>query len=220
MPRYRHAREGGQATCHLLRLISLKSKDRGKGNQNEVEMMMSAAAHVSGQHAVFEQEVFPFRSQLYPAALRMTRNRADAEDLVQETFARAYAAFGQYTPGTNLRAWLHRILLSVFLNTCRKRRREPVQALLADAAELVSLSRPGRLARSAEDEAMEQLTDSDVMRALRGLPAGFRAAVYLADAEGYSAREIAQILDTPVGTVTSRLHRGRIKLRETLSTCA
>ncbi len=178
---------------------------------------MNAVAHVSGQHAVFEQEVFPFRSQLYPAALRMTRNRADAEDLVQDTFAQAYAAFGQFTPGTNLRAWLHRILLNIFLNTCRKRRREPARALLADTAELVPMSQPGRLARSAEDEAMEQMADSDVMQALRRLPPGFSAAIYLAAVQGYSAREIAQILDTPIGTVTSRLHRGRIKLRETLA---
>ncbi len=178
---------------------------------------MSSAAQLADQHQVFEREVFPLRSQLYPAALRMTRNRADAEDLVQETFTRAYAAFGTFTPGTNLRAWLHRILANVFINSCRKRRREPAQAPWADVAELGSPVQPGRLARSAEDEALDGLTDSEVMRALRRLPGSYGAAVYLADVEGYSYKEIAQLLGTPIGTVMSRLHRGRTKLRESLA---
>jgi len=178
--------------------------------------MMSAAADVLQQHTAFEQEVIPYRSQLYPAALRMTRNRADAEDLVQETFARAYAGFGQFMPGTNLRAWLHRILANAFINTCRKRGREPAQAPWEDVAELAGPLTTSRLARSAEDEALERLADSDVMRALRSLPGAFGAAVYLADVEGYPYREVAEILGTPIGTVMSRLHRGRQKLREAL----
>ncbi|HTP16531.1 MAG TPA: sigma-70 family RNA polymerase sigma factor [Streptosporangiaceae bacterium] len=179
---------------------------------------MSVVANTLDRHRSFEQEVIPLRSQLYPAALRMTRNRADAEDLVQETFARAYAAFGQFAPGTNLRAWLHRILANAFINTCRKRGREPVQAPWGDALDMPASPRLlTRLARSAEDEALEQLTDSDAMRALRGLPAEFSAAIYLADVEGYPYREIAEILGTPIGTVMSRLHRGRRKLREVLA---
>ncbi|MGO9293968.1 MAG: sigma-70 family RNA polymerase sigma factor [Streptosporangiaceae bacterium] len=176
------------------------------------------AAGTADRHAVFEQEVFPLRTELFPAALRMTRNRADAEDLVQETFARAYASYAQFTPGTNLRAWLHRILANLFINSLRKRGREPAQAPWADVADIeFPQSQPGRLARSAEDEAMEQLADSDVMRALRGLPESYAAAVYLADVEGYSYKEIAQMLGTPIGTVMSRLHRGRTKLREALT---
>jgi RNA polymerase sigma-70 factor (ECF subfamily) len=188
--------------------------------EEDGDQQMNIAADVLDRHLSFEQEVIPYRSQLYPAALRMTRNRADAEDLVQETFTRAYAAFGQFTPGTNLRAWLHRILTNAFINACRKRTREPLQAPWGDSMDLPVTLSGLRLARSAEDEALEQLTDSEVMRALRGLPAEFSAAIYLADVEGYPYREIAQMLGTPIGTVMSRLHRGRRKLREALATRA
>jgi RNA polymerase sigma-70 factor (ECF subfamily) len=134
----------------------------------------------------------------------MTRNPTDAEDLVQETSAKAYAAFGQFTPGTNLRAWL-------------KRRREPQQALGGDLAEWqMSADRLTPPVPSAEAEALDRTTDSDLLRALRDLPGEFRTAVYLADIEGYPYREIAEIMGTPVGTVMSRLHRGRRKLREQL----
>jgi RNA polymerase sigma-70 factor (ECF subfamily) len=179
--------------------------------------MMSIAADVLDRHISFEQEVIPYRSQLYPAALRMTRNQADAEDLVQETFTRAYVSFSQFTPGTNMRAWLYRILTNAFINNCRKRRREPQQAPWDDSADLPQAPGAPRMARSAEDEALEQLTDSEVMRALRGLPAEFSAAIYLADVEGYAYREVAEILGTPIGTIMSRLHRGRKKLRDALA---
>jgi RNA polymerase sigma-70 factor (ECF subfamily) len=157
--------------------------------------------------------------QLYPAALRMTRNPADAEDLVQETFAKAYAAFHQFQPGTNLRAWLHRILSNTFINSYRKKRREPIQDLGADFQEdwQVGNDPLAPPARSAEAEAMDRLADSDILQALRGLPEEFRVAIYLADIEGYPYREIAEIMGTPIGTVMSRLHRGRAKLRQQLA---
>jgi len=167
----------------------------------------------------FEQDVVPFMGQLYPAALRMTRNPSDAEDLVQETFAKAYAGFHQFQPGTNLRAWLHRILANTFINSYRKKRREPIQDLGADFSEDWQtgndpLAPP---ARSAEAEALERLADSDILQALRSLPEEFRVAIYLADIEGYPYKEIAAMMDTPIGTVMSRLHRGRAKLRVQLA---
>jgi RNA polymerase sigma-70 factor, ECF subfamily len=167
----------------------------------------------------FEQDVIPFLGQLYPAALRMTRNPSDAEDLVQETFAKAYAAFHQFMPGTNLRAWLHRILANTFINSYRKKRREPLQALSTDFHEdwQVGADPLAAPVRSAEAEALDRLADSEILRALRELPEEFRVAVYLADIEGYPYREIAEIMGTPVGTVMSRLHRGRRKIREQLA---
>jgi RNA polymerase sigma-70 factor (ECF subfamily) len=167
----------------------------------------------------FERDVTPLMAQLYPAALRMTRNSSDAEDLVQETLAKAYAAFHQFQPGTNLRAWLHRILANTFINSYRKKRREPVQDLFAGLQDDWhgsgdSLLPPGR---SAEAEALERIADSAILQALRELPAEFRAAIYLADIEGYPYREIADIMGTPIGTVMSRIHRGRAKLRERLA---
>ena len=169
--------------------------------------------------AVFEQDVVPFMGQLYPAALRMTKNPTDAEDLVQETIAKAYVAFHQFRPGTNLRAWLHRILANTFINSYRKRRREPVQAPGAEVQEdwQVSADRLSAPVRSAEAEALDRLADSDILDALRDLPEDFRVAIYLADIEGYPYREIAEMMGTPIGTVMSRLHRGRGRLREKLA---
>jgi RNA polymerase sigma-70 factor (ECF subfamily) len=165
-------------------------------------------------HQRFEREVLPLTSQLYPTALGMTRNRCDAEDLVQETLAKAYAAFSQFRPGTNLRAWLYRIQTTTFINSCRKHRREPARLLRGDMLELQRTADPvSRPAASAESEALSQLSGSEVMSALRALPDGFGAVIYLADIEGYPYREIAEILGIPIGTVMSRLHRGRARLR-------
>jgi RNA polymerase sigma-70 factor, ECF subfamily len=172
-----------------------------------------------GRQADFEQQVRPYLGQLYPAALRMTRNPADAEDLVQDTLAKAYTAFAQYTPGTNLRAWLHKILANTFINTYRKRKREPAIAPGADPA---ADWHPGTdplhgPARSAETEALERLTDTTILDALRQLPPEFRTAIWLADVEGYPYREVATLMGTPLGTVMSRLHRARGKLRHSLA---
>ena len=178
---------------------------------------MTLARHATDEHTRFEEEVVPYMRKLYPAALRMTRNPSDAEDLIQETFARAYVAFHQFSQGTNLSAWLYRILANTFINTRRKVRREPAQSVFSEFGELlVPETLLGQAARSAEEEALDRLADSEVLRALRDLPEGFSATIYLADIEGYPYKEIAEIMGTPIGTVMSRLHRGRQQLRARL----
>ena len=171
--------------------------------------------------ANFADQAMEFAPQLYSAALRMTRNQADAEDLVQETYLRAYRGFEGFTEGTNLRAWLFRILTNTYINTYRARQRRPQESDLADVEDLYMYRRLHSLdavlgSRSAEDTLMEMLTDDEVKQALEALPENFRLPVLLADVEGFAYKEIAEMLDIPIGTVMSRLHRGRKAMQKAL----
>jgi RNA polymerase sigma-70 factor (ECF subfamily) len=171
--------------------------------------------------ATFAEQAMQYAPQLYSAALRMTRNQADAEDLVQETYLRAYRGFANFTEGTNLRAWLYRILTNAFINTYRSRQRRPVETDLADVEDMYLYRRLASLdsvmaSRSAEDQLFDLLTDDEVKQALEDLPENFRLPVLLADVEGFSYKEIAEMLDIPIGTVMSRLHRGRKAMQKSL----
>jgi RNA polymerase sigma-70 factor (ECF subfamily) len=171
--------------------------------------------------AAFADQAMEYMGSLYSAALRMTRNPSDAEDLVQETYLKAYRAFGSFQEGTNLKAWLYRILTNTFINSYRARRRRPEQTELDDVEDLYLYRRLGGLeavsaGRSAEEEVLEHFTESEVKEAVESLPEQFRMAVLLADVEGFSYKEIAEILDVPIGTVMSRLHRGRRALQKAL----
>jgi RNA polymerase sigma-70 factor, ECF subfamily len=169
-------------------------------------------------HAVFAAEAMQYAPQLYSAALRMTHNSADAEDLVQETYLRGYKGFASFEQGTNLRAWLFRILTNTFINTYRAKQRRVQETDLADVEDLYMYRRLPVLAanRSAEDQLIDLFTDDEVKQALEDLPEVFRLPVLLADVEDFSYKEIAEILDIPIGTVMSRLHRGRKAMQKAL----
>lgn len=184
---------------------------------NVVDLQTETAAERAER---FEREALPYLDQLYGAALRMTRNPADAEDVVQEAFAKAFSSFHQFTPGTNLKAWLYRILTNTYINSYRKQQRQP-QISSGDSIEDWQLARAESHTsdglRSAEMEALDRMPNSVVTDAMHQLSPDFRLAVYLADVEGFSYKEIAEIMDTPIGTVMSRLNRGRTQLRALLA---
>jgi RNA polymerase sigma-70 factor, ECF subfamily len=190
----------------------------------ELALMATNEAQLDGaddSRALFEEQALPYMDQLYAAAMRMTRNPADAADLVQETFVKAFKAFGQFEQGTNLKAWLYRIQTNTFINDYRKKQRDPHQGTIDDLEDwqlggAQSLTQ-SLATRSAEAEAIDHLPDSAVKDALQSIPEDFRLAVYFADVEGFSYQEVADIMKTPIGTVMSRLHRGRRMLRELLA---
>lgn len=193
------------------------SPDGGRSAEAEVDVVSETPEQ---RRLRFERDAMQYVDQLYSAAMRMARNPADAEDLVQEAYTKAFSAFHQYKPGTNLKAWLYRILTNTYINLYRKRQREPLQSN-SDTIEDWQLARAESHTssglRSAEAEALDHLPDSDVKRALQAIPEEFRLAVYFADVEGFAYKEISDIMNTPIGTVMSRLHRGRKMLRDMLA---
>lgn len=172
--------------------------------------------------ATFESDVMPFTPQLYSAALRMTRNPSDAEDVLQEALLKAFRGYHTFQPGTNLKAWLYRILTNTFINKYRQGSRRPAEVELGELEDFYLFKRlggeegSGGATRSAEEEALDAFVDEDIKGALEDLPENFRIPVLLADVEGFSYKEIAEIMDVPIGTVMSRLHRGRKALQRAL----
>jgi RNA polymerase sigma-70 factor (ECF subfamily) len=188
------------------------------GQVERVARSQAAPIDDPALRARFERDVLPLLPNLYGTALRLTRNPQDAEDLVQEAYLRAYRGFAGFQEGTNLRAWMYRILTNTFINAYRKRQREPITVQDDEIEDWYLYDRLGEsgVEASAETEVLERIPDEDVQRALEGLPETFRMAVLLADVEGFSYKEIAEILDIPIGTVMSRLHRGRKALQKAL----
>lgn len=173
--------------------------------------------------ATFVTDAEPFMGSLFSTAMRMTGNKQDAEDLVQDTYLRAFRSYGSFTEGTNLRAWLFRIMTNAHINRYRSKQRRPDETELDDLDDLYlyrRLNDPSRYGRSAEDELMDLFSEGEVVAAVEALPENYRMAVILADVEGFAYKEIAEILDIPIGTVMSRLHRGRKALQRELYTYA
>jgi len=186
----------------------------------DFSVMSDQAETVEDARTQFEAQALPFMDPLYAAAMRMTRNPADAADLVQETFVKAFASWSSFTQGTNLKAWLYRILTNTYINTYRKKQREPFQGTIDELEDWQlggAESTTATSSRSAEAEVIDHMPSSAVKDALQSIPEDFRMAVYLADVEGFAYQEIADIMQTPIGTVMSRLHRGRRMLRDLLA---
>lgn len=208
--------------------LAMMPNDNARPDDATIDDAATGSATIDGaildeataKRDLFEEQALPFMNQLYAAAMRMTRNPSDAADLVQETFVKAFQAFAQFQQGTNLKAWLYRIQTNTFINTYRKNQRNPYQGTIDDLEDWQlgnAESATSTMTRSAEAEAIDHLPDSAVKDALQSIPEDFRLAVYFADVEGFSYQEVADIMKTPVGTVMSRLHRGRRMLREMLA---